>query len=70
MRTIRAASESSTKLFKVVAGRASETGIEIAENCGMPIPDAKNCIVPAKSYNISNAEIDKKQRAFSWRRLS
>lgn len=38
--------------------RALEKGIEIAENC--PCEDGcPNCIEPAKSYDISNANIDK-----------
>ena len=45
------------KLFEVWR-RALEKGIEIADNCacGLGCP---NCIEPAKSYNISNAHIDK-----------
>ena len=45
------------KLFEVWR-RALEKGIEIAEHCacGSGCP---NCIEPAKSYNISNADIDK-----------
>ena len=46
------------KKLSQVWPKALEKGIEVAENCqcshGCP-----NCIVPAKSYNISNAEIDK-----------
>ena len=38
--------------------RALEKGIEVAENCPCE-HSCPNCIEPAKSYNISNANIDK-----------
>ena len=37
---------------------ALQKGIEIAENCECR-SGCQNCIVPPKSYNISNADIDK-----------
>ena len=45
------------KLFQVWPN-ALEKGIEIAENCACK-SGCPNCIEPAKSYNISNADIDK-----------
>lgn len=45
------------KLFEVWQ-IALEKGIEIADNCECP-KGCPNCIEPAKSYNISNADIDK-----------
>ena len=38
--------------------RALEKGIEVAENCSCD-HGCPNCIEPAKSYNMSNANIDK-----------
>lgn len=45
------------KLFDVLPN-VLEKGIEIAQNCNCPL-GCQNCIEPAKSYNISNAVIDK-----------
>ena len=45
------------KLFEVWQ-TALEKGIEIADNCECRL-GCPNCIEPAKSYNISNADIDK-----------
>ncbi len=45
------------KLFEVWP-RALRKGIEVAENCPCH-SGCSNCIEPAKSYNISNAAIDK-----------
>ncbi len=45
------------KLFDVWK-TALRKGFEIAENCKCPT-GCPNCIVPAKSYNISNTKIDK-----------
>jgi len=45
------------KLFEVWP-TALEKGIEIAENCECQL-GCPNCIQPAKSYNISNTEINK-----------
>ncbi len=46
------------KLFEVWPN-ALRKGIEIAENCACR-RGCQNCIEPAKSYNISNANIDKR----------
>ena len=46
------------KLFEVWP-IALKKGVEIAENCGCRL-GCQNCIEPAKSYNISNANIDKR----------
>ena len=45
------------KLFTVLPN-VLEKGIEIAENCDCKL-GCQNCIVPAKSYNISNIAINK-----------
>ena len=45
------------KLFTVLPN-VLEKGIKIAENCGCQL-GCQNCIEPAKSYDISNANIDK-----------
>ena len=45
------------KLFSVWP-KALEKGIEVAKNCACK-SGCPNCIEPAKSYNISNADIDK-----------
>ena len=45
------------KLFEVW-DTALEKGMEIARSCNCPL-GCQNCIEPAKSYNISNADIDK-----------
>ncbi len=45
------------KLFEVWQ-TALAKGVEIAENCDCRL-GCQNCIEPAKSYNISNADIDK-----------
>ncbi len=47
------------KLFSVWP-KALEKGIEVAEICACKF-GCPNCIEPAKSYNISNADIDKLQ---------
>ena len=46
------------KLFEVWP-TALRKGVEIAENCNCRL-GCPNCIEPAKSYNISNANIDKR----------
>ena len=46
------------KKLSEVWPRALEKGIEIAENCPCAV-GCPNCIEPAKSYDISNANIDK-----------
>ncbi len=47
------------KKYSQVWPTALEEGVKIAENCGCQT-GCPNCIEPAKSYNISNANIDKR----------
>ena len=55
------------KLFEVWP-IALEKGIEIAENCSCA-HGCQNCIEPAKSYNISNTNIDKRSGIVLARRI-
>lgn len=55
------------KLFEVWE-TALRKGMEIAVNCGCR-SGCQNCIEPAKSYNVSNADIDKARGAELARRL-
>ena len=47
------------KLYAVLP-QVLEKGIKIAEDCDCP-SKCQNCIEPAKSYDLSNSEIDKKR---------
>ena len=47
------------KKYSQVWPTALEEGVKIAENCGCQ-KKCPNCIEPAKSYNVSNANIDKR----------